>query len=207
MREPSLFHLEHLARGAGEILRSSYGSDIEISYKGVIDLVTDIDHRSESYLIDEIKQRFPGHRIVSEESGDHGGEDEHIWFVDPLDGTVNYAHRVPVFAVTIAYQHQGILKLGVVYDPMRDEMFSAQSGAGAQLNGGRIRVSSITQLDHSLLATGFAYDIRTHPETNLDHFSRFLTPQPGHSPAGISRDRLILCGCRTLRRLLGAALE
>ena len=173
MIQPSISDLELMARGAGEILRASYGTDIEVSHKGEIDLVTAVDHRSESYLISEIRRRFPEHRIFSEESGEQLGQDQHVWFVDPLDGTVNYAHHVPVFAVSIAYQQDGALWFGAVYDPMRDEMFSAQYGEGARLNGKPIRVSSTFRLDRSLLATGFAYDIRTHPEKNLDHFSRF----------------------------------
>lgn len=173
MIQPSIIDLELMARGAGEILRASYGTNFEVRNKGEIDLVTEADHRSESYLISEIRRRFPEHRIFSEESGELLGQDQHVWFIDPLDGTVNYAHHVPVFAVSIAYQQDGALWLGAVYDPMRDEMFGAQHGEGARLNSKPIRVSSTSQLDRSLLATGFAYDIRTHPEKNLDHFARF----------------------------------
>jgi len=173
MGNPSLDDLKLIARGAGEILRLSFGTDIQVSHKGEIDLVTEVDHRSERYLLSEIGSRFSGHRIVSEESGEQNGQSEHAWFVDPLDGTVNYAHGVPVFAVSIAYQYQGVVQLGVVYDPMRDELFSAQKGEGARLNGVPIRVSNTSLLNQGLLATGFAYDIRTHSETNLDYFADF----------------------------------
>jgi myo-inositol-1(or 4)-monophosphatase len=189
MDHPELFDLERMACEAGEIVRIGYGSDFEVSHKGAIDLVTDIDHRSESYLINEIRQLFPEHRIVSEESGVISGQNQHLWFIDPLDGTVNFAHLVPVFTVSIAYQQDGAVKLGVVYDPMRDEMFSAQRGEGAWLNGKQLRVSSTDRLDNSLLATGFPYDIRTHPEKNLDHFTRFSIR------------------CQGIRRLGSAALD
>ncbi len=170
---PVLSDLEHIVRQAGEILRLNFGTDFDINHKGVIDLVTEIDHRSESFILGEIQARFPDHRIISEESGEKAGGNCCLWFVDPLDGTVNYSHRVPAFTVSIAFQQEGVMRLGVVYDPLRDELFSAQKGEGAWLNGKPIRVSTAQQLDQSLLATGFAYDIRTHPETNLDHFTNF----------------------------------
>jgi myo-inositol-1(or 4)-monophosphatase len=186
---PILSDVESIARLAGEILRRGYGKEIQVSHKGVIDLVTEIDRQSESYLLEEIRSRFPEHRIISEESGAHSGSDCCIWYVDPLDGTVNYAHGIPVFTVSIAYQENSQLQLGVVYDPMRDELFSAERGMGAWLNGEPIAVSTVPQLDRALLATGFAYDIRTHPETNLDHFARFSLR------------------CQGVRRLGSAALD
>lgn len=186
---PNRYDLESMARQAGEILRAAYGKRIQISHKGVIDLVTEIDRRSEQYLLGEINRRYPNHHIMSEESGEIPGEECCLWYIDPLDGTVNYAHQVPVFTVSIAYQQDGVLQLGVVYDPLRDELFSAERGKGATLNGEAISVSKVTLLDHSLLSTGFAYDIRTHPETNLDHFARFSLR------------------CQGIRRLGSAALD
>lgn len=170
---PSLREIEEIARQAGQILRAGYGMDVEVSRKGVIDLVTEIDKRSESYILHEIQTRYPQHRIVAEESGEQTGDDCCQWYIDPLDGTVNYAHGIPVFTVSIAYQAGEEVMLGVVYDPMRDELFSAERGGKARLNGSEIRVSNTTELDQSLLATGFSYDIRTNPDTNLDHFARF----------------------------------
>lgn len=187
--KPTLSELEFMARQAGEILRAGYGKDIEVSHKGTIDLVTEIDRQSEKYLLGEIHRRYPDHHIMTEESGELPGDECCLWFIDPLDGTVNYAHRIPVFTVSIAYQQDGALQLGVVYDPLRDELFSAEGGNGAQLNGKAISVSTTSHLDHSLLATGFAYDIRTHPEKNLDHFSRFSLR------------------CQGIRRLGSAALD
>jgi len=183
--KPTLTDLEILARGAGEILRAGYEArpgmvnHLEVKYKGTIDLVTDIDIQSEKYLIETIRQRYPDHRIVSEESGINLGEDCCIWFIDPIDGTINFAHGIPLFSVSIAYAHEGQVELGVVYDPMRDEVFSAEIGRGAWLNGKPIRSGSAQELDQSLMVTGFPYDIRTNPENNLDHYTRFALRSQG----------------------------
>ncbi|MBM3153155.1 MAG: inositol monophosphatase [Chloroflexi bacterium] len=170
---PSLSDIESLARGAGEILRRGYNRSHQVSKKGVIDLVTEIDHLSEAYLLGEIRQRFPGHHVLAEESGVSRGREEQAWFIDPLDGTVNYAHGVPLFCVSIAYAAGGTLQLGAVYDPLRDELFSAEKGCGATLNGDAIHVSSAEALQNCLLATGFPYDSWNSPRNNLDYFSRF----------------------------------
>jgi myo-inositol-1(or 4)-monophosphatase len=170
---PTLSFLETLARQAGDILRLGLEQGFEVSFKGEVDLVTEVDHRSEAFLIGEITRQFPSHRIVAEESGITRAEGSCTWFVDPLDGTVNYAHGVPFFAVSIAYHENGQTLLGVVYDPMRDECFSAERGQGAYLNGRRLQVSAQTSLEHSLLVTGFPYDIRTNPNNNLDHYASF----------------------------------
>jgi len=170
---PDLHYLETLARRAGEMLRAAYGQRHHIDYKGAIDLVTEVDRQVEAFLLSEIRQRFPDHRILAEESGAQAGNHCCIWYVDPLDGTVNYAHGIPIFAVSIAFEAQGERRLGVVYDPMRDECFSAERGRGAWLNGEPIHPSTTPDLDHSLLVTGFPYDIRQNPENNLNHFARF----------------------------------
>ncbi len=170
---PTLKDIERLARQAGQILRAGYQKEHQVEYKGVIDLVTEVDHQSEEYLLDQIQQKFPDHRILAEESGLVEGGDEHLWYVDPLDGTVNYAHYIPIFSVSIAYAHAGKMKLGVVYDPMRDELFSAERGQGAWLNGKAIHISTAPDLQHSLLVTGFPYDMWTTPVNNLDYFGRF----------------------------------
>jgi myo-inositol-1(or 4)-monophosphatase len=175
---PTLSEVVNLARQAGLILRQSYeplpGSinHLTIDYKGPIDLVTDVDRRSENFILREIKTAYPGHRIIAEESGGQAGDEPFVWIIDPLDGTVNYAHGIPIFSVSIAYQEHGELALGVVYDPMRDECFSAERGRGAWMNGQPIRPSKTADLEHSLLVTGFPYDIRTNPQNNLDHYAR-----------------------------------
>lgn len=151
------------AREAGAILRERLSLDRQIDFKGAIDLVTDADRASEELVAARIMGAFPDHRFVGEEStflaGDvPEGNDLYSWLVDPLDGTTNYAHRYPHFAVSIALEHAGQVILGVVYDPMRDEMFVAERGQGATLNDNPIQVSAIDSVERALLGTGFPYD-------------------------------------------------
>lgn len=167
---PALFDIERLARAAGAILRDGYNREHTLQYKGVIDLVTETDHASESFLIREIQSQFPGSHILAEESGETSGENEGLWYIDPLDGTVNYAHHIPVFCVSIAYASKGVVTLGAVYDPLRDEMFTSERGKGAFLNGGKIQASNTTELQKSLLVTGFPYNTW---DTELDNFKYF----------------------------------
>jgi myo-inositol-1(or 4)-monophosphatase len=170
--QPTLIDLENLARAAGEILRDGYQREHEINYKGIIDLVTEVDHQSEAYLLGEIQRRFPESHIVTEESGVIEGDRESIWYVDPLDGTVNYAHNIPIFCVSIAYASHGRVSLAAVYEPLRDEMFSADRGKGARLNGRTIHASAVSDLQHSLLVTGFPYDAWNTPHDNFANFTR-----------------------------------
>jgi myo-inositol-1(or 4)-monophosphatase len=171
MTSPLLSELEHLARQAGEILRAGYSKEHQVSYKGVIDLVTEVDRASEDLLLADINKRWPGSYILSEESGITPGDQENTWYVDPLDGTVNYAHGIPIFSVSIGYAHHGVMQLATVYDPMRDEMFSAERGRGARLNGNPIHASEATELQKSLLVTGFPYDAWN---TEHDNFANFV---------------------------------
>ena len=168
--KPTLSDLERLAREAGSILRNSYNKEHTVHYKGVIDPVTEADHASEAFLIGEIQSHFPGSHILAEESGSIQGSNEDIWYIDPLDGTVNYAHHVPIFCVSIALAVKGVLTLGAIYDPMRDEMFTAEKGKGAFLNGKKLQVSNTNELGKSLLVTGFPYDTWN---TELDNFKYF----------------------------------
>jgi myo-inositol-1(or 4)-monophosphatase len=168
--KPTLPDLERLAREAGAILRDGYNKEHQISYKGVIDPVTEIDHASESFILKEIHTHFPDSHILAEESGETKGTNGGNWFIDPLDGTVNYSHHIPVFCVSIAYAFNGIITFGAVYDPLRDEMFTAERGKGAHLNGKRIHASKTTELQKSLLVTGFPYDTW---DTKLDNFGNF----------------------------------
>jgi myo-inositol-1(or 4)-monophosphatase len=171
--QPTLSYIENLARQAGTILREGYNKAHHVEYKGVIDLVTEVDRQSESFLLGEVQRDFPAHHIISEESGVIRGNEDHVWYIDPLDGTVNYAHHVPIFSVSIAYASRGTLSLGAVYDPLRDEMFSAERGKGAQLNGKPLRVSSTDELQKSLLVTGFPYDTWNTAQDNFDNFVHF----------------------------------
>ncbi len=179
MTSPTLNDIESLARSAGAILGGSYSKEHDIQYKGVIDLVTEADHASEAYLLDEINKRFPGGHILAEESGEIKGADNGIWYIDPLDGTVNFAHHVPMFAVSIAYALGGSLKLGAVYDPLRDELFSAERGVGAYLNGMRIQASKTTELQRSLLVTGFPYDTWNTKQDNFKNFEKLAKMTQG----------------------------
>jgi len=171
--QPTLAYIERLAREAGAILRAGYSKEHQVNYKGVIDLVTEVDHQSEAYLLGEVRRDFPEHHIFSEESGVIQGSKDHIWYIDPLDGTVNYAHQVPLFSVSIAYAFDGKMTLGAVYDPMRDEMFTAERGKGAYLNGKRLQVSTATELQKSLLVTGFPYDAWNTEQDNFANFIKF----------------------------------
>jgi myo-inositol-1(or 4)-monophosphatase len=170
MTTPILADFERLARQAGQILRAGYQQEHQVDYKGVIDLVTEIDRQSEDYLLGEIRNSFPDHHILAEESGGTRG-DSHQWYIDPLDGTVNYAHNIPFFSVSIAYASNGTMCLAAVYDPMRDEMFIAERGKGAHLNGRPLRVSGAVELQRSLLVTGFPYDAWT---SKFDNFGNFV---------------------------------
>lgn len=170
---PRLSDLEDMARQAGRILKEGYGTDHQVDHKGRVDLVTEVDHQSEALIIGEIRRRFPDHQIVAEESGLLAGRSDHCWYIDPLDGTVNYAHDIPVFCVSIAYAWRGLVTLGAVYDPLRDELFSAELGKGAWLNGQRLHASEETDLVESLLATGFPYDLNKGEENNLGLYGYF----------------------------------
>ncbi|HEY45204.1 MAG TPA: inositol monophosphatase [Anaerolineae bacterium] len=170
--EERLALAKDLALEAGALLREGAGHVTEIRHKGEIDLITEFDLRSEQLLIEGIHQAFPQDAILAEEDGSIG-EGDYRWLIDPLDGTTNFTHGIPVFSVSIAYTQGNQPLLGVVYDPMREELFSAAISAGAWLNDRRIRVSSTTSLNKSLLVTGFSYDIRTNPDNNLDHFAAF----------------------------------
>jgi len=176
---PSLRETEILARQAGVILRSGFGSSQQVVRKGTIDLVTEMDRRTEAFILKAIQSRYPEHGILAEESGKHGQSSRQIWYVDPLDGTVNYAHGIPIFSVSIAYEECGELKLGTVYDPMQDECFSAERGRGAWLNGHRLQVSGTIDLAGSLLTTGFPYDVWSASENNLDFYARFSLSTQG----------------------------
>jgi myo-inositol-1(or 4)-monophosphatase len=162
------------ARRAGTILRDNIRGPREIAYKGDINLVTEMDGRSERMIVETLLAAFPGHGVIAEEETTIRNDSGYTWIVDPLDGTTNYAHGYPCFSVSIALEHDGEIIVGVVYDPMRDEMFSAQKGQGAFLNGARITVSPIDTLIRSLLATGFPYDRKVSEKNNLQYFHDLL---------------------------------
>jgi myo-inositol-1(or 4)-monophosphatase len=160
-----------VARDAGNLLVQRLGA-AQISNKGDIDLVTEADIAAEELIIERIRSHYPLHGILAEESGEAvavgPGRSDWKWIIDPLDGTTNYAHGYPCFCVSIALEHAGTLEVGVVYDPMRNEMFAAERGQGATLNERRIRVSTIEDLNSAMLCTGFPYDVRTRPDFARD---------------------------------------
>jgi len=162
------------ARRAGTLLKKKLGSSLEIEHKGVIDLVTDADRAAEELIAGAIRERYPTHMIVAEEKPRGGGNALSKWYIDPLDGTTNFTHGYPVFAVCIAHEIKNKLALGVVYDPMREELFRALRGRGAFLNDMRVTVSTVNDLDQSLLSTGFPYDVRTNPDKPLEEFGKFI---------------------------------
>lgn len=171
--EPTLNQVTVWAKVAGHILRKSYGKSHSVRLKGRIDPVTEVDHLSEAYLVGQIREHFPEHTIETEESGLLSGENAAYWYLDPLDGTTNYAHHLPIFAVSVAFAAGGKVHLGVIYDPMRDECFSAERGQGAWLNGERIQVSTTTEVLKSLFVTGFPYQNYADHRNNLDAFIHF----------------------------------
>lgn len=162
-----------VARDAGRLLRDRVGTRIDIEHKGSINIVTDVDLASERLIREAISTYYPRHEILAEEGGLSESGSEYRWIVDPLDGTTNYAHGYPIFCVSIALECNGEVKLGVVYDPMRDELFAAEQGGGAALNNRPIRVSKTAELMQGLLSTGFPYDIKTSKMTNLEHWANF----------------------------------
>jgi myo-inositol-1(or 4)-monophosphatase len=162
-----------LAREAGRIQRERLGGAWTVEHKvQAINLVTAVDREIDALLVGELRSRFGAAVIVSEEGDHRGAESGDVWLVDPLDGTTNYAHGYPVFAVSIARRVNGEMTLGVVYDANRDEMFSAERGAGAYLNGRRLRVSATADLRHALISTGFPYDRAANPDNNSEQFRR-----------------------------------
>jgi myo-inositol-1(or 4)-monophosphatase len=177
--QPTLSDVTAIARQAGEILRQGYGHAHAIQFKGVIDLVTETDHRSEELIVNAIREKFPDHRIITEEAGTLSGDDDCCWYIDPLDGTINFAHDLPLFTVSVAYADHHQIQLGAVVEPMRDECFTAAQGQGAWLNGQPLRVSNASTLQESLLVTGFPYDMWQKPEEHLKYFGRFSTCSQG----------------------------
>ena len=172
---------------AGKIQEEKFGENFKIEHKGEINLVTEVDYQCEKVIIDIIKRDYPEHEILTEEAGSVKGlppshspltkggqmEGKYKWIIDPLDGTTNYAHSYPCFCASIGLEIDGEIVAGAVYNPMLDELFTSVKGKGAYLNEKRIGVSKIADINKSLLATGFPYDIRDSKENNLNHFCNF----------------------------------
>jgi len=159
---------------SGLLIKRSVGRIKEISYKGRINIVTDVDKKAEAMIIRMISRAFPGHSILSEESAPRNTASPYRWVIDPLDGTTNFAHAFPFFCVSIALEKEGSVILGVVYDPMRDELFTAEYKKGSFLNKRRLHVSGTRSLSDGFLATGFAYGVQNARNTNVRNFKNFL---------------------------------
>ncbi len=165
--------LEALTK-AGKIIRSSFGKEQKVTKKGEFNLVTEIDKASEKAVVELILKHFPDHSILAEESPAVTGS-ECRWIIDPIDGTTNFAHGFPVVSVSIGFERNGHLEMGGVLDPTRNELFFAERGKGAALNGKRVRVSGARTLVDSLIVTGFPYDRKKNPEDYLGMLRAFLT--------------------------------
>jgi myo-inositol-1(or 4)-monophosphatase len=165
-----------LAREAGAIQRDRYETRLEIASKSrAIDLVTEVDRACEAHLVATLRRERPGDDILAEEGGAHtAGGAAWRWVIDPLDGTVNYAHGYPCFCVSIGVEYHGVRTVGVVYDPLRDECFEAVAGRGARRNGRAIRVSEAKTVATALVATGFAYDVHDSEHDNVAQFARVV---------------------------------
>jgi len=181
---------------AGKVLNRYYGSTLRVTKKGVIDLVTEADVAAEKIIVETIREVFPDHALLAEESGASGENSEHCWIIDPLDGTTNFAHALPFFAVSIAYARTDEVLMGIVFNPVNGEFFSAVHGQGASLNGTPIHASSTKTVSDSLLVTGFPYTVRTTPPTGLlEQFSRCLTSAQGVRRLGSAALDLCYVGC------------
>jgi myo-inositol-1(or 4)-monophosphatase len=172
-----------IAREAGALLAELSTQPLEIKYKRRSDLVTVADRRSEALIVGHLRERFPDHAIVAEEGGNHLSSSDYCWYVDPLDGTTNYAHGFPVYCVTLGLTYRGEVVAGVVYDPTRNEMYTAERGAGAYVNDQRMQVSPIENLSESLVATGFPPFANNH-DLNVQFYFRFTELSHGIRRAG-----------------------
>ncbi len=183
------------ARSAGQILKAGFDSSMRVDYKGRIDPVTEYDLRAERHIVGAIAKAYPDHAVLTEEGNNRESPSEFRWVIDPLDGTVNYAHRFPVYCTSIGLEHNGRVVAGAVYDPERDEMFTATLGGGAKLNGQRFRVSTTSRMDRALIATGFAYDVATARRNNLGYFARVARKAQGVRRPGAAALDIVWTAC------------
>ena len=203
--QPMLNLAVKAARRAGDVIFRNLNrvQNLEVRPKGKNDFVSEVDHLAEQEIISTIRQSYPNHGFLAEESG-RSGDDEYQWIIDPLDGTTNFLHGFPQFAVSMALQRRGRIEHGVVYDPLRQELFTASRGDGAQLDGRRIRVSRQVGLEGSLIGTGFPYRENSQwLEEYINMFRAVTQNTRGLPSCGCRRARPGLRRCRPPRRLLG----
>lgn len=164
-----------ISKEAGGVIRDGFGKNVNIEFKtNETNLVTEIDKKSEDIIIDFIKREFPEHGILAEESGAHEEASEYLWVVDPLDGTTNFAHGLPIFSVSIGVVKNGNIVAGVIYDVMQDLVYAAEKGGGAYCNNQKIQVNKTAKLIRSLLVTGFPYDVLDNPDSTIEKFGAML---------------------------------
>ncbi len=200
MNQRDLHDICIIAKQAGLILREGYEQHHDIKMKTrQDDLVTEMDKKSENFILDQLNKLYPGDMIITEETGQHTGDADHVWYIDPLDGTMNYAHGIPFFAVSIGYAYKGELTMGVVYDPMRDECFYAEKGKGAWVNGKPIKTSPRTDLTNSLFVTGFSISQMEKTRTNnFPVFEHFMRTTAGVRRTGVAALEICYVACGRL---------
>jgi myo-inositol-1(or 4)-monophosphatase len=187
------------ANQASALIRASWQETKRIEYKGAIDLVTPVDRESERRIVEALQRRFPDHSILAEEETNlAGARAGYCWIIDPLDGTTNFAHGYPCVSISIALERDGEIIVGLVYDPLRQECFSAARGQRAALNGNPIKVSAVDELDKALLATGFPYDRREQPDYYLAFFRAFMIRSQGIRRSGSAALDLCYLACGRL---------
>ena len=186
-----------IAREAGAIVANYLERQIGFELKGDFDLVTEADRASERLIVERLKSHFPSHAIVAEEGGGQEGSSEYRWYVDPLDGTTNFAHGFPAFNVTLGLEHAGELIAGVIFDPLRNELFTAEKGGGAYLNHRRIHVSKVSSIAASLVATGFPSRKR-HENVNVHFYYQLAMSSHGVRRAGSAALDLAYVACGRL---------
>lgn len=185
-----------IALEAGALQRESLRAERTIETKSTaIDLVTDVDRACEALILSHIARERPYDGILSEERDEAPGSSGWIWIVDPVDGTTNYAHAFPHFAVSIGVERRGVREVGIVYDPIKEELFAAERGRGAWLNGTPLQVSSVSELQRALLGTGFSYQVHLGKLDNLDYFARFLERAQAIRRAGCASLDLAYVAC------------
>src|SRR3984885_10123914 len=183
-----------IAHQAGSLLRYYFDRHVRFELKGDFDLVTEADRASEKLVVERLKARFPDHGIMAEEGGGHDSPSQYRWYVDPLDGTTNFAHGYPVYNVTLALEKAGELIAGVIFDPNRDELFTCEKGGGAFLNGSRIRVSKADRLSESLFSTGFP-SRRRHLDVNIHFYHQLAMATHGVRRGGAAAPDLAYVAC------------
>ena len=192
-RQDFLTPMQELAREAGALLMSFFGK-VAIEYKGEVDLVTQADRASEKMIVERIRKQWPEHDLVGEEGSRRESGSDFRWYVDPLDGTTNFAHGYPVFCVSLGLEYKNECIAGVVYDPTRDEMFAAEKGGGSRLNGKAVRVSQTARVAESLVATGFP-SFKRHKNPNIHFYHQITLRSHGVRRAGSAALDLCCVAC------------